>query len=224
LSSSFSPGRYPVLAWVVVGILFLSSLYIFVTKAIKPRLARDQPTIPQVSNIQVVTVWYKNIGGAYVMLQPYFFEAQNTEFNDRLLNQALQGVSFTYYKLWLINFHLPSVPFSDIHNPISLLFQKNGAIQNVPIAPLIQKSKKNYSIFFYSFLNPASVPLGHTKAYLVAFPPLPKEDKIVSAQILLRSEKHELSRLVCLRKDFEEYLESPKVAFWEKNTHKLIKK
>ena len=209
-------GRQLFFKWLAV-FLFILAFHIVVIK----KLNRQQPIhhekLPQLKKTKIARVWVGNSDNLHIVFQPYFFDPQRSKFNDQVLNDALKQNRLTYYKLWLINFKLPTVNFTDSRDGVVIVDQNGRSRGNVPIFELIGENTVDCHAFLRSLTQPAVVPAGHIKAFLLAMPNSINLSKIKAVRVTLSEKTYELSLLFCLPKDFYAYLQQPNASFWKDN-------
>lgn len=213
-NSNFS--LYFISKWLAIVLAIFLIEYLLITN-LQWQPNQEPIQIPQIRTPKFLNIWYLELEGLHLLLRPFFFDTNRQKFHNQVLNKQLRASKLYYYKLHLINFSAPPLAFIDSKNLLTCIFSSREAITNIPISTLMGQPQQHLAIIFKAFTHTAKVAPGHMQQYLVAFSQPIEAAKNAALSIILHDRKHLFSRLSCLRRDFDEYLQSPRLCFWQKS-------
>jgi hypothetical protein len=198
-------------SWVLLLVLLGLVTYLISGRIFK---RQEKVDIPKVANPKIVTIWHANLGDADMVVHPYYFDRQQQQFHDQVLNQIIPQANFTYYKLWLVNFQPPSVAFTDTLNTVTLSLQDGPDQPNFAVSPLLGQVKATQRPLIAIFCQTEKIPAGYLKEYLLAFPISTEADRIQKIAIVWNGETHSFTRHLSLKRYLDEYVQRPTPSFW----------
>ena len=197
------------LAFLCIPIIIIRGIHSFFPHKEKKELPKFVPTVEP----RTKTFWWGKKQGVQFLLAPYTNSKKLNHFNDKMTNHLLKKTDYKYCFFYIANFSEDTVAFDPSKLDVTVAYQK----QKYKSETLSSFTAKNSPLYLSWLLKKSKIEPGSIKKSIIALDKGVDILAISSVHVTRENQSMHLEKIICLRKQFDEFIQKPTAQFFIQN-------